>query len=195
MISDPLSALLDVVGILDDLEIPYAVGGSVASSVFGEPRASADADLIADISQAQLRGLLARLEGAYYVSEDAARDAAKRHSSFNIIHLDSMYKVDIFVAGPSQMDREQLRRKVRVALTAAPDTDAFVTAAENLIVRKLDWFRQSGETSDRQWRDVLGILKVQAGALDMSYLRRNAEDAGLQALFDRALQESTPEDD
>ncbi len=194
MISDPLNALLDVVGILADLHIPYAVGGSVASSIFGEPRASADADLIAEISQAQLSGLLARLEGAYYVSEDAARDATRRHSSFNIIHLDTMYKVDIFVAGPSQMDREQLRRRVRVALTAAPDTDAFVTAAENLVVRKLDWFRQSGELSDRQWRDVLGILKIQAGALDMSYLRQNAQEAGLQALLDRALRESTPDD-
>ena len=173
-------AYLDVIAILDDLQLPYAIGGSVASSVFGEPRASADADLIVDLPEAQLGALVARLEGAYYVSEDAARDAVRRHSSFNIIHLDSMYKVDLFVAGPSEMDREQLRRKVRVALTTGPDTDAFVTAAENLVLRKLDWDRQSGETSDRQWRDVLGILKVQAGSLDTSYLLRNADNAGLR---------------
>jgi hypothetical protein len=191
VISDPLSALLEVVGILEDLQIPYAIGGSVASSVFGEPRASADADLIAEISEAQMSALVARLEGAYYVSEDAARDAIRRHASFNIIHLDTMYKVDIFVAGPSHMDREQLRRKVRVVLTTAPDTSAFVTAAENLVLRKLDWFRQSGETSDRQWRDVLGILKVQAGLLDMSYLLSNAQGAGLRDLLDRALEQAT----
>lgn len=195
MISDPLSALLDVVGILDELELPYAVGGSVASSVFGEPRASADADLIVQMSEAQLGKLLASLEGSYYVSEDAARDAVRRHSSFNVIHLESMYKVDVFVAGPSQLDQEQLRRKVRIALTTEPNTSAFVTAAENLVLRKLDWFRQSGETSDRQWRDVLGILKVQAGALDMTYLLRSADDTGLRDLLDRALDQATLDDE
>lgn len=78
VISDPLSALLDLIEILDDLGISYAIGGSVASSVYGEPRASADADLIVEISEARLGALVARLEGAYYVSEDAARDAVRR---------------------------------------------------------------------------------------------------------------------
>ncbi len=193
MITDPLTALLEVIRIVEDLQLPYAVGGSVASSIHGEPRASADADLIVEVSEAQLGALVNRLLEAYYVSEDAARDAVRRRSSFNVIHLDSMYKVDIFVAGASKLDREQLRRRVRIALTTAPQFDAYVTAAENLVLRKLDWFRQSGETSDRQWRDVLGILKVQAGALDMDYLVRSAEDSGLRNLLDRALRESTPD--
>lgn len=195
MISDPLVALLEVIAILEDLQLQYAIGGSVASSVFGEPRASADADLIVELSEAQLAPLVGRLAGAYYVSEDAARDAVRRHSSFNIIHLDSMYKVDLFVAGPSEMDREQLRRRVRISLTTSPDADAFVTAAENLILRKLDWYRQSAETSDRQWRDVLGILKVQADSLEMDYLLRNADNAGLRELLDRAIEQSTPDRD
>lgn len=191
MISDPIIALLDVVALLDDLQLPYAIGGSVASSVFGEPRASADADLIVELPEARLSELLARLEGAYYVSEDAARDAVRRHASFNVIHLDSMYKVDLFVAGPSQMDQEQLRRRVKITLTTEPNRAAFVTAAENLVLRKLDWYRQSGETSDRQWRDVLGILKVQVGSLDTGYLERNADTAGLRDLLDRALKEAS----
>ena len=115
-------------------------------------------------------------------------------SSFNVIHLASMYKVDIFVAGPSQMDREQLRRKVRITLTNDPDIDAFVTAAENLVVRKLDWYRQTGETSERHWRDVLGILKVQAAALDVEYLRQLGRASGLEELLERAIRESTPDD-
>jgi hypothetical protein len=195
VISDPLIALLDVVAILDDLGLSYAIGGSVASSVFGEPRASADADLIVELSEAQLAGLVGRLEGAYYVSEDAARDAVRRHACFNIIHLESMYKVDLFVAGATQLDREQLRRRVRITLPTDPAATAFVTAPENLVLRKLDWYRQSNETSDRQWRDVLGILKVQAGSLDTTYLERHADAAGLRALLERALQQATPDND
>ena len=195
MISDPIIALLDVVAILDDLGLTYAIGGSVASSVFGEPRASADADLIVELSEPQLAALIGRLNSTYYVSEEAARDAIRRHSSFNVIHLESMYKVDLFVASNAQLDREQLRRRVRIALATDPEATAFVTAPENLILRKLDWFRQSGETSDRQWRDVLGILKVQAGSLDTTYLEQHADASGLRALLERAVEETTPEDD
>lgn len=195
MVSDPIRALLAVVGILEELQLPYAIGGSVASSVFGEPRASADADLIVELAEQRLPELASRLEGGFYISEDAARDAIRRQSSFNIIHLESMYKIDMFVASSSTLDREQLSRRVQVDLTLEPRCSAYVTAAENVVLRKLDWYRQGSGISDQQWRDVLGVLKVQGSALDVDYLRRIAEEADLTALLERALAESGRSED
>jgi hypothetical protein len=190
MAGDLISALLEAVQCLEQMGLAYAIGGSLASSVFGEPRASADADLIVELTEAQLSELVARLEATFYVSEEAARDAIRRHSSFNLIHDDSAYKLDIFVAGPDQLDREQLRRREQVSLTGHPESRAYVTAAENIVLRKLDWFRKGGGVSDQQWRDVLGVLKVQGTLLDMDYLRDVAGSEGLEALLDRALVEA-----
>ncbi|HKE14319.1 MAG TPA: hypothetical protein VKB80_05630 [Kofleriaceae bacterium] len=190
MAGDLLSALLDAVQCLEQMGLVYAIGGSVASSVFGEPRASADADMIVELTEARLSELVARLGARFYVSEEAAREAIRRHSSFNVIHEGSAYKLDMFVAGPDQLDREQLRRREQVALTGHPESRAYVTAAENIVLRKLDGSRKGGGVSEQQWRDVLGVLKVQGLALDMVYLRDVACSEGLEGLLDRALGEA-----
>jgi len=190
MAADPIAALLEVVKCFEEIGLPYAIGGSVASSVHGEPRASADADLIVELAEHQLPDLVAGLQGTFYVPDDAAREAIRRASSFNVIHLDSAYKVDIFVAGPDTLDREQLRRRELVVIAADPDARAFVTAAENVVLRKLDWFRKGGGVSDLQWRDVLGVLKVQGPALDVAYLRDIARQVGLETLLDQAMSEA-----
>jgi hypothetical protein len=187
MSPDPLGALLEVVHILEELGIEYAVGGSVASSVFGEPRASADADIIVGLTEVTLPALVARLEPRFYVSEDAARDAVRRRSSFNAIHFDSTYKIDLFVAAGDLLDREQLARRMRLDLSSDPGSGAYVTAPENLVLRKLDWYRRAGGVSDQQWRDVLGVLKVQAPTIDVAYLRDRAGQVGLSDLLEGAL--------
>jgi hypothetical protein len=188
--NDPLDALLEVSQTLEAMGLEYAVGGSVASSIFGEPRSSADADLLVALPRSRMVELVQRLEPSFYVSEDAVRDAVARNASFNAIHLASMYKVDLFVAGPSALDREQLARRITVDLGAFPARRTWVTAPENLVLRKLDWYRLGGGLSELQWRDILGVLKVQGSALDLEYMRRLAGGAGLSDLLERAVAET-----
>jgi hypothetical protein len=190
MISDPIAALLEVVRVLEDLGLDYAIGGSVASSVFGEPRASADADLLVELAERDVPGLLEKLAEAFYVSDDAAREAVRRRSAFNVIHLRSMYKIDLFVAGSGPLDREQLRRREEIVIAREPESRAYVTAPENIVLRKLDWYRTGGEISDQQWRDVQGVLKVQAETIDLAYLQALADRVGLSVLLGRALRDA-----
>lgn len=186
----PLDITLRVVTILDDLGIPYVLGGSLASSLLGEPRSTADVDLAIRISASQLPSLLSALESDFYVSEDAARAAIDRSSSFNVIHLESVLKVDLFVLGDTLLDRRQLERRERVQIRDDPPCELWIGSAEDQILRKLTWYEAGGRVSDRQWRDVLGIISVQRGRLDMDSLRALAEELGLGELLEQGLGES-----
>ena len=190
MTSDAIRTLTQVVQVLEGIGLDDAIGGSVASSVFGEPRASAHADLLVDLPESHVPHLVARLENDLYVSEDAARDAVREQSCFNVGHLETMYKVDLFVAGSGTQDREQLSRRKNVVIARDPERRAHVTAPENFVVRKLDWYRHGGGVSDQQWRDVCGVLKVQGSRLDRGYLKRLAGQVGLADLLERAIRES-----
>lgn len=187
MLADPLRVLLRVASILDRLGIAYLVGGSMASSILGEPRATVDLDLALRLPRERVDPLVAALEGEFYVDRDAALDAVRRRASFNAIHQETALKVDLFVLGESSFDREQLGRRRATLVSEESDARVFVSSAEDLVLRKLDWYRSGGGMSDRQWRDVLGVLKVQAGRLDLGYLRRWAGSLGLSELLERAL--------
>ena len=189
MAEGPLGIALRVVAILDELEIPYVLDGSLASSLIGEPRATADVDLAIRISDEQLSPLLLALDPDFYVSEDAARDAVRRHTSFNLVHLDSVLKVDLFVLGDDLLDRRQLERRQRVQVRDDPPCELWIGSEEDQILRKLTWYEAGGQVSDRQWRDVLGILAVQQSRLDMESLRSQAQTLGLSELLERAIGE------
>jgi hypothetical protein len=159
----------------------------------GEPRATVDVDLAIRIGSEQVDSLVAALEPDYYVEASAAREAVRRGASFNAIHQRRVLKVDFFVLGAGDFDTEQLERRRPAALSDGPEPRVYVSSPEDLILRKLDWYRQGGGVSDRQWRDVLGVMKVQAERLDRAYLRRWAERLGLSDLLARALGEAGAE--
>lgn len=190
MPSDPVRVLLEVTDLLDALGVPYFLGGSLASSLLGEPRSTVDVDLVIALRSSDVGALLEGLASEFYVDEDAARAAVERRASFNAIHQPTVLKVDFFVLGDASFDRAQLERRRRSAPLEASGRSVWVSSAEDLVLRKLDWYRQGGGVSDRQWRDVLGVLKVQAGRLDLDHLRRWAATLGLTDLLLRALTES-----
>lgn len=187
---EPLRVALTVAAILDRLGVPYVTAGSFASSLHGEPRSTDDVDLVADLRPAHAGPLVAALRGEWYVSEDAVRDAIARGTSFNTVHLASGVKVDVFVVGTDPFDAHRVVRGQTARVGAEAGAVLRVDTAEYTVLRKLEWFRRGGETSDRQWRDVVGILRAQGTRLDRAELTRWAEPLGVADLLARALDEA-----
>jgi hypothetical protein len=181
------AALRPVVETLERIGVPYMVAGSVASSMHGVPRTTLDADLVARIEERHARALVEALGEDYYADEAMIRDAVRQGSSFNLMHQRTMVKVDVFVAKARPYDRGALDRRRRESLG---DLDLFAATPEDVLLSKLEWYDRGGRVSERQWSDVLGILRVQGGALDLTYLRRWAAELGVAALLERSLGEA-----
>ena len=182
-----LDVALIVARTFDELGIEYVVGGSFASSVHGEPRSTQDVDFVADLSESQVAEWLELLGDEFYVDEGRVLQAVRSQRSFNVIHLSSTFKADIFVKTTSLADELQLSRRERYEL---PDGNSlWITSAEDIVLQKLLWFRRGGEISDRQWRDVLAILKVGAGRLALDDLVDSARALQIEDLLTRALNE------
>ncbi len=186
-----LAAITPVIDAFEQLGVAYFIGGSVASSIYGLPRSTLDVDLIAALRPEHVQPLAARLQDSYYLDEEAIHRAIQRRASCNLIHLATMLKVDVFIAPARPFDQEALRRiRKSQASETEPERVLSLASAEDMTLAKLEWYRMGGEVSERQWNDVLGILKVQGAALDRAYLRRWAVDLGLSDLLERALAEA-----
>jgi hypothetical protein len=181
-----LAAITPLVDAFEQLGVNYHIGGSVASSVYGIIRATIDADLVAGLRLEQARPLVKLLETVYYIDEDAVKDAIRRHSSFNAIHLDTMLKVDVFIPKTRLFDQEEFRRTQLQTLIEGT-RPFYVASPEGTILNKLEWYRMGNEISDRQWNDILGVLKVQGTTLDLDYLQRWAAALRVTDLLERAL--------
>ena len=185
--SDLVAALRPVTQAFDALGVRYFLGGSVASSAHGIARASLDADLVAALEPEHVDALVARLAPTYYIPEDRLRSAVATRSSCNLIHLATMFKIDVFVSKGRPFDREAADRARPQAIDEAEDAPLFpVASPEDVVLAKLEWFRLGGETSERQWWDVVGVLRVAEDA-DRAYLRRWAAALNLTDLLERAL--------
>jgi hypothetical protein len=184
----PLGLVCEMAEIFDELGVAYALGGSMASSLLGEPRSTVDVDFAVQLDVTSGESLLGRVGADFYVPFESARTAIAAHSSFNLVDTVNALKVDLFVVGGDLLDRMQIERRVLVPVPGSAH-GIWVTSAEDQVLRKLDWFRRAGSLSDRQWRDVVGILRVRQGFLDVDYLRRTAQVVGLADDLAEALRQ------
>lgn len=190
MLGETTRVLLLATQTLERLGIRYAVGGSLASSLYGVMRSTLDVDIVADIHPEHIPGLVAALREEFYVDDAMMRAAVEQCGSFNLIHYETAFKVDVFVRRLRPFDQMQLQRRKALVIAAEGKQRVYVVSPEDIILSKLEWYRMGGKVSDRQWRDVLGVLKARAGELDMDYLRTWAEELHVGDLLERALKET-----
>lgn len=188
--TESLTVTALVVSTLESLGVPYVIGGSMASAVYGMARATMDVDIVVDLRVEHVNPLVERLGSDFYADPLSIREAIAVRASCNLIHLPTMFKVDLFVVGLRSWDGQQLARRQRRSLQPSGGPEADVASAEDVILAKLDWYRLGNQVSDRQWRDILGIIAVQEGRLDRAYLDLWARSLGVDDLLARALEES-----
>jgi hypothetical protein len=177
----PLRAALERAG------IRYAIGGSWASTAFGEPRFTNDVDILADFDSRSLAGFFAELPPEFYVDAEESRGALEAGRPFNAIYIPAAFKFDLFPAGAFPLGRQELERAVLLSPTGLSNDPIPFVSPEDILLAKLHWFRLGNEASEAQWRDICGIVRTRAAALDRDYLERAAEILGVPGLLDRAL--------
>ena len=165
---------------LERLEIPYMVTGSVASFLYGESRATNDLDVVIAPDLESLNALVDALETCAYVDRETALDAFRRASIFNAIGNGTAEKVDFILFKDRSYSRAAFGRRTRMEFSSLP---LFVTTAEDSILSKLSWARRSG--SERQMRDVYGMLGNKELQLDWDYLKRWAPELGVVSLLEQ----------
>jgi hypothetical protein len=167
--------------------VRYYLCGSMASSVRGIARATMDVDFVAALRESQIVGLVAELEKHFDVDAEMIADAVRARRSFNIVHSQYFVKVDVFVAKETPYDMEAFRHATAVPMGSH---SVIVASAEDTVLAKLVWYRLGNEVSDRQWSDILGVLRLQRENMDRTYLDRWAEPLGVRDLLLRAQEQS-----
>jgi len=187
-LQDPIEIATDTGARLDALGVAWVTGGSIASSVHGEPRSTQDVDMVVALLDRHVTAFGEAIGRDYYVDTDAMRLAVTSGESFNAVHFASAIKVDFFVAGDDPFEAERLRSRQRIEM---PNGVLYVDTAEHTLLRKLEWYRRGGEVSERQWRDVQAIARIQGNSLDREHLRLWAGRLGVMDLLERVMRNTT----
>lgn len=187
---NPIAVVVQVTQVFEQLNIPYLIGGSFASMIYGMIRTTQDVDILAEIRFSDAEQFIKALVNDFYIDEKMIVDAIQYQSRFNIIHRSTMFKVDVFVASGSAFHKSELKRAIKEVISKDLNISAYFATAEDTILAKLEWFHLGGEISERQWRDILGILRIRANNIDLDYLRKWADRMSLRELLEKALVES-----
>ncbi len=187
---DIIAAIEPVIKTFESLDIPYYISGSLASSAYGIARATLDIVLVAELKLSDAHSLVQRLQADYYINENMIKNAVHNKSSFNVIHLESMIKVDIFVLKDMPYDRKAFMRKKLETIDEEGTRQFYIASPEDIILNKLEWYSKGGAVSEQQWRDVLGVLKVQNELLNIAYLRQWAAKMELSSMLEEAFKEA-----
>ena len=188
MLNDPLEVVKKATRIFESAGMDYLVGGSLASSLYGIPRATQGVDILVNMTESNLEAVLPSLREHFYIDEPAAKDAVRKGASFNIIDREYLYKLDIFVQGADDLSQKEMRRRINFHLAGPGDQTIFLGSPEDIIAHKLYWYRLGNEVSERQWNDALNVIKVQRNKLDYDYLKLMCEARGVSGLLKRLLE-------
>ena len=173
---------------LEHAGAPYALVGSLASTLHGEPRGTLDVDFATLMRPGHVERFLLEVTGAFATDAEWVREAVRERRLFQLVHLGSFIKVDVYVRDCDGPDAAQVLRAQRLVLGDDPADTLSVASAEDTVLQKLSWFQQGGGVSDRQWRDVVGVIKARQAALDLDYMSRWAAGRGVGDLLHRALE-------
>jgi hypothetical protein len=190
MLPDPIAVTTKVTTVLENLNVPYFICGSLASTFHGMIRTTQDSDLAAILGKHHVMPFIEALDGEFFIDAEMVKEAIRRRGSFNIIHRESMFKVDIFIPTMRGFEESQFERAAEQILSEKPQVQARIATAEDTLLAKLEWYLLGNEVSERQWRDVIGILKVQGSNLDFDYLRQFAQELQVDDLLEKALSEA-----
>lgn len=176
--------------IFEQFEIPYYITGGVAAIIYGEPRTTRDLDIVINLPRSQIARLAVALEAAgFYCPPGAIEDiAVGRGQTVSVTHMAMILNADLVLNADTAFDRSKMARRQLESLGGTDDQRYWVASPEDVVLAKLLWGRRS--QSEKQWRDVLGILKIQGQALSFDYLFQWAETLALTEALSRAIAEA-----
>ena len=158
MQNEPIEVTLKVTDFFEKLCVPYLIAGSLASTLYGMVRTTHDSDIVAEMGLEYLPMFVSALQDEFYIDEEMLAESIQRNSSFNIIHRETMFKVDVFIPLPRPFLQAQLDRAHRQTFSFDMEISARFASPEDTVLSKLEWYRMGGEVSDRQWRDTPSAL-------------------------------------